>query len=286
MDQRYRSRQFTDYENEAFGTKDRPANTESLKNKESGELDEAESVQGSDIISRLKREWKRENNSSEKTAEQTKNAPQTGEQDCTPDKLVNQEDAEALDESAGLDSYKFDENADPLAAAPSDHQQASINPSELTRKEETDIPSSLTDTTPIPDSMLNKHIPTSSKTDQTPDAEPMSIDPGSGFSDSMSGCHTSIRRIDTDLSPDFPMEETAMEIDPSEVDNSDRGKQLWDHFQKLTQTAAQELCEQLRIVLEATKANGLQGDYKTGKRINMKKVIGYIASRYRKDKIW
>ncbi|KAK3184641.1 hypothetical protein Dsin_031927 [Dipteronia sinensis] len=30
----------------------------------------------------------------------------------------------------------------------------------------------------------------------------------------------------------------------------------------------------------------LQGDYKTGKRINMKKVIPLVASHYRKDKIW
>ncbi|XP_049392141.1 midasin-like [Solanum stenotomum] len=38
--------------------------------------------------------------------------------------------------------------------------------------------------------------------------------------------------------------------------------------------------------MEPTLASKLQGDYKTGKRINMKKVIPYIASHYRKDKIW
>ncbi|MCD9559779.1 hypothetical protein HAX54_018032 [Datura stramonium] len=49
---------------------------------------------------------------------------------------------------------------------------------------------------------------------------------------------------------------------------------------------SQELAEQLRLVMEPTLASKLQGDYKTGKRINMKKVIPYIASHYRKDKIW
>jgi len=39
-------------------------------------------------------------------------------------------------------------------------------------------------------------------------------------------------------------------------------------------------------VLEPTLASRLSGEYKTGKRINMKKVIGYIASGFRKDKIW
>ena len=29
-----------------------------------------------------------------------------------------------------------------------------------------------------------------------------------------------------------------------------------------------------------------RGDYRTGKRLNMRKVIAYIASQFRKDKIW
>lgn len=38
--------------------------------------------------------------------------------------------------------------------------------------------------------------------------------------------------------------------------------------------------------MEPLVASKLRGDYRTGKRINMKRVIGYIASGYRKDKIW
>ena len=30
----------------------------------------------------------------------------------------------------------------------------------------------------------------------------------------------------------------------------------------------------------------IRGDYRTGKRLNMRKVIPYIASQFRKDKIW
>ena len=29
-----------------------------------------------------------------------------------------------------------------------------------------------------------------------------------------------------------------------------------------------------------------RGDYRTGKRLNMRKVIAYIASQFRKDSIW
>ena len=49
---------------------------------------------------------------------------------------------------------------------------------------------------------------------------------------------------------------------------------------------AGELTEQLRLLLEPTKASKLAGDFRTGKRISMRKVIAYIASHFRKDKIW
>lgn len=49
---------------------------------------------------------------------------------------------------------------------------------------------------------------------------------------------------------------------------------------------ARDLCEQLRLILEPTKCTRFKGDYRTGRRINMKKIIPYIASQFRKDKIW
>ncbi|XP_048323691.2 midasin isoform X2 [Ziziphus jujuba] len=61
---------------------------------------------------------------------------------------------------------------------------------------------------------------------------------------------------------------------------------LWRRYELLTTRLSQEMAEQLRLVMEPTMASKLQGDYKTGKRISMKKVIPYIASNYRKDKIW
>lgn len=47
---------------------------------------------------------------------------------------------------------------------------------------------------------------------------------------------------------------------------------LWRRYELLTTRLSQELAEQLRLVMEPTLASKLQGDYKTGKRINMKKV--------------
>jgi midasin (ATPase involved in ribosome maturation) len=62
--------------------------------------------------------------------------------------------------------------------------------------------------------------------------------------------------------------------------------QQWSELDMRTSDLAQQLCEQLRTILEPTLATRLKGDYRTGKRINIKKIIPYIASQFRKDKIW
>ena len=61
---------------------------------------------------------------------------------------------------------------------------------------------------------------------------------------------------------------------------------LWLEYEAITQQLSKELCEQLRLILEPTVCSKLKGDYKTGKRLNMKRVVEYIATEYRKDKIW
>uniref|UniRef100_A0AC34QRE3 Midasin n=1 Tax=Panagrolaimus sp. JU765 TaxID=591449 RepID=A0AC34QRE3_9BILA len=49
---------------------------------------------------------------------------------------------------------------------------------------------------------------------------------------------------------------------------------------------ASELAENLRQIMEPSIANRLQGDYRTGKRLNMRRLVSYIASDYRKNRIW
>lgn len=60
----------------------------------------------------------------------------------------------------------------------------------------------------------------------------------------------------------------------------------WKEFVNQTTDLSNRFTEQLRLLMEPTKASKLTGDFKTGKRINMRKVIPFIASNYRKDKIW
>ena len=70
------------------------------------------------------------------------------------------------------------------------------------------------------------------------------------------------------------------------TDDAARASDLWARFEALTAPLTGELCEQLRLILEPTLAARMQGDYRTGKRLNMRKIIPYLASDFRRDKIW
>ncbi|KAJ3224894.1 AAA ATPase midasin [Clydaea vesicula] len=72
----------------------------------------------------------------------------------------------------------------------------------------------------------------------------------------------------------------------ADPENRENSLQVWRTCCNLTRELSFELSEQLRLILEPTLATKLKGDYKTGKRLNMRKVIPYIASDYKKDKIW
>ena len=56
------------------------------------------------------------------------------------------------------------------------------------------------------------------------------------------------------------------------------GRQVWQRCEALTAGLVGELAEQLRLILEPTLASRLAGDYRTGKRINMKKVGGLLPA--------
>jgi len=88
-----------------------------------------------------------------------------------------------------------------------------------------------------------------------------------------------IERIDNELN----RKQTNQEHDSVDTD---RLTSLWLDCTKRTGHLVHELCQQLQIVLQPTKMSKYKGDYKSGKRLNMRKIISYIASHYRKDKIW
>uniref|UniRef100_A0A8C8D189 Midasin n=1 Tax=Oncorhynchus tshawytscha TaxID=74940 RepID=A0A8C8D189_ONCTS len=80
--------------------------------------------------------------------------------------------------------------------------------------------------------------------------------------------------------------EAWMKQAPGDQEEESAAAAMWHQYQTLTSALSQQLCEQLRLILEPTQAAKLKGDFRTGKRLNMRKVIPYIASQFRKDKIW
>ncbi|KAF5842824.1 hypothetical protein DUNSADRAFT_4708 [Dunaliella salina] len=88
---------------------------------------------------------------------------------------------------------------------------------------------------------------------------------------------------------DARLQDAAAGMAPAEASSTagmQYGSEVWARCEALTAGLAGELAEQLRLILEPTQASKLAGDYRTGKRISMRKVIAYIASHFRKDKIW
>ncbi|KAI6098131.1 midasin [Pisolithus sp. B1] len=62
--------------------------------------------------------------------------------------------------------------------------------------------------------------------------------------------------------------------------------QLWTLYTSLIMPLSIALCESLRLILAPTLATRLRGDFRTGKRLNMRRVIAWVASEYTKDRIW
>lgn len=72
----------------------------------------------------------------------------------------------------------------------------------------------------------------------------------------------------------------------AEEDRLSKAADLWRSYTTLTSDLAFALCEQLRLILTPTLAARLNGDFRTGKRLNMRKIVPFIASDFAKDKIW
>lgn len=68
--------------------------------------------------------------------------------------------------------------------------------------------------------------------------------------------------------------------------SAEEARHLWLHYESLTRELSFSLTEQLRLILAPTLATKMRGDFRTGKRLNIKRIIPYIASQYKRDKIW
>lgn len=87
----------------------------------------------------------------------------------------------------------------------------------------------------------------------------------------------------SELPPALPVPVVDSVVSPSSVSFTDAELAACElRASRLTS----DLSEKLMAVLEPTKRGRLEGFFKTGKRVSMRRVLSWIASDYRKDKFW
>lgn len=104
--------------------------------------------------------------------------------------------------------------------------------------------------------------------------------------------HTNLKVLDESIPTTKDINERRREVEnmmdqwTRQGPTTEESSSAWNQLCSVTEPSARDLSEKLRLVLEPTQATRLKGDYRTGRRINMRKIIPYIASQFRKDKIW
>lgn len=89
------------------------------------------------------------------------------------------------------------------------------------------------------------------------------------------------------------IEETSTQLSTTHISDTQRtlrdigeSMQQWAEFQSKTHALSLSLTSQLRLILTPSQSTKLSGSFRTGKRLNIKRIIPYIASSYKRDKIW
>ncbi|KAH8704657.1 hypothetical protein GQ44DRAFT_763966 [Phaeosphaeriaceae sp. PMI808] len=96
--------------------------------------------------------------------------------------------------------------------------------------------------------------------------------------------------LDDDASDNTSVHDVETQLELTHIDaatmSPDTARALWLAHESATHSLSQQLTEHLRLILAPTLATKLRGDFRTGKRLNLKRIIPYIASGYKRDKIW
>ncbi|KAL8701577.1 MAG: hypothetical protein Q9224_000432, partial [Gallowayella concinna] len=176
---------------------------------------------------------------------------------------ATEDQANALDQRA-LDSEMQDQPQDLLP------DEAEENPDEDTTMEESDsrqIPNASHQEQPKPSTFIG---PTDhQRQTQDPHSTPLRNE-------------NELQNLDTSLSlthlhPPSP---------PPEPRSLTSARALWTHHSNTISPLSQLLTSQLQLILTPTLATKMRGDFRTGKRLNIKRIIPYIASDFKRDKIW
>lgn len=99
--------------------------------------------------------------------------------------------------------------------------------------------------------------------------------------------HSPASHDEDDETVDEQLLRTHISVDDAVEDLSlEQARHIWSNHEASTRSLALILTEHLRLILQPTQPTRMRGDFRTGKRLNIKRIIPYIASSYKRDKIW
>lgn len=140
------------------------------------------------------------------------------------------------------------------------------------------------------DDFLNKEDPTQAQADQQQEQSMLRAfvarrNDASRLADQPDA--TTLEKVEDIDDLDNDLSATHLQPDSeAPVRSAEEARRLWSYYENLTRELSLGLTEQLRLILAPTLATKLRGDFRTGKRLNIKRIIPYIASQYKRDKIW
>jgi midasin len=215
--------------------------------------------------------------------------------EATDDDMVDQKGGERPDEFQHLEGDNADNDTQALGAANKDQVQTIDDNMEIDDEEE----ENLKEDNAI-DGTDEGHVDNNEKNNEDIDMHNNDMNEDNFVGEKRSGFMSERNREIDELPTNMNMEIDSESEDESFEDefgnknikpetdmrSYEEAEELWKKADEATRDLTSSLCEQLRLILEPTLSTKLKGDYKTGKRLNMKRIIPYIASQFRKDKIW
>ncbi|KZM18978.1 ATPase [Ascochyta rabiei] len=188
---------------------------------------------------------------------------------------ATEEQAKALDHDMAMPMNEKDEE-EKMPARPEDNDQDMADPQDI----EMEDPESKSE-------LEEEQQPQPGATDGQPqafigDQKPFSHQDDEDMADAVP--------LDEDISDSESVNEVDHQLETTHLDatpmDSTTARSLWLAHESATHSLSQQLTESLRLILAPTLATKLRGDFRTGKRLNLKRIIPYIASGYKRDKIW
>ncbi|GAB7351836.1 hypothetical protein MBLNU459_g2396t1 [Dothideomycetes sp. NU459] len=182
---------------------------------------------------------------------------------------ATEDQAKAIDEEMGLPTNE-NETREDFAPEQQDEGDA-YKPEddiEMRDPETTDKPST-DDIDDVPNAFVGESCDRETTQDNAPDMQ---------YQD-----EPDVEEVDTQL--------TSTHLDASAAEEPfllpiDNARQIYLTHESSTRNLSLVLAEHLRLILSPTQATKMRGDFRTGKRLNIKRIIPYIASQYKCDKIW